>query len=213
MRRIHICDPQLFGLGGHYLNHDAQLVRELQRRNLPVSLYARRGCALVCEGLTPVPAFSHDIFQEAAVTDPETWAIENFHAVNHAFLSDLRQISPARFSADELVYFPNLLQNQLYAVAQWVDRLPPRQRPAVAVMLRFLNHRMLYMQARAHSDLLPLYYRFGAATLARVQPRSFLCADTRELAAAYQKITGRPVLELPNPMDVSPLAERSEARS
>jgi len=204
MRHVHICDPQLVGLGGHYLNHDAQLVRELQRRDLPVSLYARRGCQVTCEGLTPEPIFSHDIFQEAA-PDPEMWAIENFHAINHLFLADLRQLGAERFTAEDLVYFPNLLQNQLYALAQWIDRLPAPRRPAVAVMLRFLNHKMLYLQARSHADLVALYYRYAARVLARVNPRSFLCADTRELAEAYEKITGLPVLELPNPMDVSSL--------
>jgi glycosyltransferase involved in cell wall biosynthesis len=111
------------------------------------------------------------------------------------------------------VYFPNLLQNQLYAVAQWTDGIPAGRRPAVAVMLRFLNHKMLYMQARAHADVIPMYYRYAARVLARVQPRSFLCADTRELAEAYQKITGLPVLELPNPMDVSSQPVPSAARA
>jgi glycosyltransferase involved in cell wall biosynthesis len=204
MRHVHLCDPQLFGLGGHYLNHDAQLVRELQRRHVPVSLYARRGCQVTCEGLAPQPVFTHDIFQEAA-GDPEVWAMENFHALNPVFLGDLRQLGPERFTSDDLVYFPNLLQNQLYAVAQWLDRIPADRRPAVAVMLRFLNHKMLYMQARKHVEMIPLYYRYAARVLARVQPRSFLCADTRELAEAYREITGLPVLELPNPMDVSGL--------
>ena len=36
MRQIHLCDPQLHDQGGHYLSHDAQLVRDLQRRGLPV---------------------------------------------------------------------------------------------------------------------------------------------------------------------------------
>ena len=78
MRQIHICDPQLHGQGGHYMNHDAQLVRELQRRNLPVSLYGRNGCTVTCEGVTPEAVFSYDIFQEAA-NDPQVWAIENPH--------------------------------------------------------------------------------------------------------------------------------------
>jgi glycosyltransferase involved in cell wall biosynthesis len=210
MRHVHICDPQLFELGGHYLSHDAQLVRDLQRRHVPVSIYARRGCQLTCAGLTPHPIFSHDIFQEAA-PDPEVWAIENFHSINHLFLVDLRQLGAERFTKEDLVYFPNLLQNQLYAVAQWIDRIPADRRPAVAVMLRFLNHKMLYMQARAHAEMIPMYYRYAAKVLARVQPRSFLCADTRELAEAYRKITGRPVLELPNPMDVSGAPARSAA--
>ena len=204
MRHVHICDPQLFSLGGHDISHDAQLIRELRRRHVPVSLYARRGCEVTCEGTTPVPVFSHDIFREA-VTDPEVWAMENFHGLNQLFLADLRQLGPERFTTEDLVYFPNLLQNQLYAVAQWIDRIPSERRPAVAVMLRFLNHKMLYMQARANVGLIPLYYRHAARALVRIQPRSFLCADTLELAEAYRKITGQPVLELPNPMDVSSL--------
>jgi len=204
MRQVHICDPQLLDLGGHYLNHDGQLIRELQRRGVPVSLYGRKGCQLTCEGLTPAQVFSHDIFQEAA-SDPEVWAMENFHGINQLFMGDLRGLPDDRFGPDDLIYFPNLLQNQLYAVAQWINRFPAGRRPAVAVMLRFLNHRMTYVQGRAHVELIALYYRYAARLLAKVQPRSFLCADTQELAAAYRQITGLPVLELPDPMDVSGL--------
>jgi hypothetical protein len=144
MRQVHLCDPQLHGVGGHYLNHDSQLVRELQRRSIPVTIYSRRGCTVPCEGLTTQPVFSHDIFQEAS-TDTQVWAIENFQTINHAFLTDLNQIGPECFSTDDLVYFPNLLQNQLHAVALWLSRMPVEHRPAVAVMLRYLNHAMDYV--------------------------------------------------------------------
>ena len=212
MRHVHLCDPQLQNAGGHYLNHDAQLVRELQQRGLPVTIYARRGCTVTCEGLTPEPVFSHDIFQEAA-SDPQVWAIENFNTINQAFLADLLQISPERFSSDDLVYFPNLLQNQMHAVAMWLGRLPPERRPTVAIMLRYLNHAMDYVQARANKELIALYYRYAARALYSVQPRTIICADTRELALAYQKIMAVPVLELPNPMDVSALLTDSATRA
>ena len=212
MRHIHLCDPQLQNTGGHYLNHDAQLVRELQKRGLPVTIYARRGCTVICEGLTPEPVFSYDIFQEAA-NDAQVWAIENFNTINQAFLADLLQLSPERFSNDDLIYFPNLLQNQLYAVALWLGRLPPDRRPAVAIMLRYLNHAMDYVQARANKELIALYYRYAARALHAVQPRSVICADTRELAMAYQKIMALPVLELPNPMDVSALLANATTRA
>ncbi len=212
MRHVHLCDPQLQGTGGHYLNHDAQLVRELQQRGLPVTIYARRGCTVTCEGLTPEQVFSHDIFQEAA-SDAQVWAIENFNTINQAFLGDLLQINPERFTSDDLVYFPNLLQNQLYAVALWLGRLPAERRPAVAIMLRYLNHAMDYVQARANKDMIALYYRYAARALYAVQPRTVICADTRELALAYQKIMALPVLELPNPMDVSALLASAPART
>jgi len=202
MRHVHLCDPQLDGEGGHYRNHDAQLVREFRRRQIPVTLYARRSCRTACEGLVPEPIFSHDIFQEAA-RDSQVWPIENFHAGNRAFRADLSRLAAARFTPGDLLYFPNLLQNQLFAVAEWLHDFPPLQRPAVAVMLRYLNHAMDYVQARANKDLIALYYRFAARALHTAQPRCVICADTRELAAAYRQILSLPVLELPNPMDVS----------
>lgn len=211
MRHVHLFDPQLHGQGGHYMNHDAQLVRELRRRGVPVSIYARRGCEVQCEGITPQPIFTNDIFLEAA-SDAHVWPIENFHNVNQAFLGELCRINPDQFTADDLIYFPNLLQNQLYAVAMWLGRFPIQRRPAVAVMLRYLNHAMDYIQARANKELIALYYRYAARAVRAAQPRSLICADTRELASAYQQIIGLPVVELPNPMDVSALLTSAAAR-
>ena len=212
MLQVHLCDPQLHGHGGHYLAHDTQLVRELQRRGIPVTLFARLGCTVECAGLVPEPVFSHDIFQEAA-TDTQVWAIENFQNVNGAFLADLCRIDATRFGSDDLVYFPNLLQNQLHAVALWLARMPAERRPAVAVMLRYLNHAMDYVQVRANKELIAHFYRYAARALHGVQPRTVLCADTRELAMAYQKIMTLPVLELPNPMDVSALLATAAPRA
>lgn len=211
MRHVHLFDPQLHGQGGHYMNHDAQLVRELRRRNIPVSIYGRRGCEVKCEGIAPQHIFGADIFQEAAA-DAQVWPIENFHTVNQAFLVDLCRINSDQFTADDLIYFPNLLQNQLYAVAMWLGRFSVQRRPAVAVMLRYLNHAMDYVQARANKELIALYYRYAARAVRAVQPRSLICADTQELAAAYQQIIGFPVVELPNPMDVSGLLENVTTR-
>lgn len=212
--RVHLFDPQLSGPGGHYLNHDAQLVRELRRRDIEVSLYGRKGATVTVEGLVPRPTFSQDIFQEAA-SDPAVWAMENFHAINDVTFADLAALPREHFSSSDLIYLPNLLQNQLHGVARWLATLPEENRPAVAVMLRYLNHAMDYVQARANKELIALYYRFAAKALRVVQPRMLLCADTRELAKAYQQITGLPVLELPNPMEVSSLLDSSttEAKS
>jgi len=212
MRKVHLFDPQLSGQGGHYLNHDAQLIRDLQSRGVAVELYGRTGTSITCEGIAARPTFRHDIFMELA-SDPAVWAIENFHAVNDAFLFDLQQLPIDLFAADDLIYLPNLLQNQLHAVARWLSTLPADRRPAVAVMLRYLNHAMDYVQARSNKELIALYYRFAARTLSAAHSRVILCADTRELATAYQKITGIPVLELPNPMDVGSLKPPSSSKS
>ncbi|MBP7140292.1 MAG: glycosyltransferase family 4 protein [Opitutaceae bacterium] len=209
--RVHLLDPQLSGPGGHYSNHDAQLIRELRRRGIEVELHGRKGASIAVEGIDPHPVFTHDIFQEFA-KDPAVWAMENFHAGNEVFLADLQSIPADKFSSADLIYLPNLLQNQLHAVVRWLSAMPASGRPAVAIMLRYLNHAMDYVQKRANKELIALYYRFAGRALKEVQPRSLICADTRELAAAYQQIIGVPVLELPNPMDVAPLLARLEGK-
>ncbi len=205
MNHVHILDPQLSGQGGHYLSHDAQLLSELQRRNIPTTLYGRRELKVThCAGAEIVPAFTHEIFREVA-TDPLVWPMENFVGVNQDFLANLLALDPARFSAGDLVYFPNILQNQVHAISQWLAQLPPARRPAVALMFRYLNHAMDYVQKRQNKDMVALYYRFAVRQLVASHPRTLICADTTELAQAYQQITTVPVLELPNPMDVSTL--------
>ncbi|MBI3885514.1 MAG: glycosyltransferase [Opitutae bacterium] len=212
MRHLHLLDPQLADQGGHYLNHDFQLVREAQRRGLGVSLYGRRGGKLAeCSGLPIRPVFSHDIFQEAG-TDQAVWPLENFHAENEVFFQDLLRLDPATLSADDFVYFPNLLQNQVQGVTRWLRQLPAARRPAVALMFRYLNHAMDYVQQRQNKDMIALYYRFAVRELRGAHPRTLVCGDTTELARAYQQITGGPVVELPNPMDVSELLATAQAR-
>ncbi len=201
MRRLHILDPQLVDYSGHFHNYCVQVVREMRGRGVPVSIYARNNCSVQCDGVKPEGVFSHDIFLEAA-RDGLTWALENFHHLNQAFLADLLRIPADRFSSEDLLFLPTLLQNQLHAVALWLERMPPNRRPAVAVLFRFLNHEMEYMKSRANSAMIPLLYRFAAQRLLAVQPRTVLATDIREMAEAYRVITGRPVAELTLAMDL-----------
>ncbi|MDX2187702.1 MAG: glycosyltransferase [Opitutaceae bacterium] len=203
MRHVHLLDPQLVGIGGHYFAHDQQLLNELLRRGLPVSLYGRRDLEVKAVGDTEViPVFRHDIFREVG-TDPVVWPMENFTRVNAEFLEDLRSLDPTRFSRDDLIYVPNLLQNQVHALAEWITSLPEANRPTLALMFRYLNHAMDYVAKRQNKEMIAMYYRFAVRDLVARHPRTVICADTTELCKAYQGITSTPVVELPNPMDVS----------
>lgn len=200
MRNLHILDPQLVDQGGHYLNYCSLAVREARRRGIPVSIHARRGCQVTCEGIQPEPVFSHDIFKEIG-RDPQVWALENFHAVNQAFAADLGRIDTTRMSADDLLFFPTLNQNQLYGVALWLARIPAPRRPAVAVLLRYLTHEMDYVKGRANHGMLAHLFRYAAQALLGAQARTVFCADTREMCEAFQGVLGCPVLEVPVAMD------------
>ena len=200
MRRLHILDPQLVDHSGHYLNYCALAVREMQRRGVPVSVYARRDCRVTCEGVQPVPVFSHDIFKEVG-RDPLVWPIENFHVINQAFVADLNRIDTTAIEADDLLFFPTLNQNQLYGVALWLARMPAHRRPAVAVLLRYLTHEMDYVKGRANHVMLAHFFRYAAQAVLGAQPRTVFCADTREMSEAFQGVLGCPVLEVPVAMD------------
>ncbi len=207
MRHLHILDPQLVDEGGHYLNYCTLAVREMRRRSVPVSIYARRDCRVVCDGVRPVPVFTHDIFTEVG-RDPVVWPIENFQALNHAFIADLNRIDVSSFQAGDVLFFPSLNQNQLYGVALWLSRIPAPQRPAVVVLLRYLTHEMDYVKGRANHDMLGHYFRFAARALRTSQPRTLFCADTREMCDAFQAVLGIPVLEMPVAMDPPEIPER-----
>jgi hypothetical protein len=195
MRHLHYFDPQLVDLSGHYHTYCEQVMREMKHRGVPVTVYARKGCQVACGGQRPEQIFSNDIFAEMC-RDDQTWAMENFHNANTAFMLDLCRISPERFSADDVLFFPSLIQDQMHGIANWLGRLPEARRPAVVVLLRYLNHKMDYVQKRPNHDLVTLYYRYAARALRTVQPRFLLATDTTEMAAAYHEITGLPVTEL-----------------
>jgi glycosyltransferase involved in cell wall biosynthesis len=72
---------------------------------------------------------------------------------------------------------------------------------------------MDYVAARSNKELIALYYRYAAKALRAVQPRSLICCDTRELCEAYEKIIGFPIVDLPNPMDVSDLLNGQAPRA
>lgn len=200
MRRLHFLDPQLRDLEGHYLRYCEQAVRELAARGVPVTVYGRQGCRLSL-GSSPVHGvFSREIFQDAC-SDPETWAIENYHNLNQVFLGDLLRVDPAQLSDGDVAFFPSITENQLLGAARWLGRIPAQRRPAAVVLLRFPNHDMEYVRARPHPELVGLHYRHAARALVAAQPRALLCADTEEMAGAYRSLTGLPVVQVPVAME------------
>lgn len=207
MARFFVMDPNLLSLGGHYYSYDQRVIEEVQKRGVECVLYAQQGVNVPpLANVVPQPLFTYDNIFTEAVTDEKIWAIENFHTLNNVFANDLFRIPSGEFVSGDVVYFPNLLQNQLFGVALWLAHLPIERRPIVVIMLRWLNQAMDYIASRPGVEFIPLYYRYAARTLLATNPRTILCADTRELAAAYTQIIGFPVTELPNPMDVRDFA-------
>jgi hypothetical protein len=198
--RVHIFDPQLDFMSGHYPVYDAAVAAELRRRGIDTVLYgaaAPRASAL--SGLDVVPVFSRAMFDEAG-NDPLTWPLENFVRLGRELSADLTKLGFERFGSGDLAFFPNIIQNQIGGVRDWVMNLPPDRRPAVVLKPSYLTYAMPYLQPRSNKEIIPLLYRFSIRQLVTDHPRTWLCSDTEELVKQFAALAGVRVHLVPLPL-------------
>jgi glycosyltransferase involved in cell wall biosynthesis len=206
--RVHIFDPQLNYLSGHYPVYDAVVSAELRRRGIDAVLYGTaRPRASAASGLDAVPVFSHGMFDEVS-NDPLTWSLENFARLGRELHADLAKLGSERFAAGDLAFFPNLIENQIGGVRDWVVGLPPEQRPAVVLKPSYLTYAMPYIQRRSNKEMIPLLYRFSIRQLVADHPRTWICTDTEEMVKQFASISGVPIHLLPLPLIMDPREEK-----
>jgi glycosyltransferase involved in cell wall biosynthesis len=198
-RHIHLIDPGLKEVAGHNLTQDLSIARECIKRGIPVTIYARKGSNLGIQDVTVVENLHLDIFAEANPQRAEFAVFESFFLINRSFLADLNAIPADSFTHQDLVYFPNITQNQLEAVADWVMELPRDKRPTLAITLRYLNSKMLYNLNRGYGPTIELLYSHVLPKLLERHPRTYLYADTQVLSDNYTRLSGTQVTTLPIP--------------
>jgi len=198
-KKIHIFDPDLISTTGHNLKMDISLAQECLERKIPVTIYGRIGAGLNFEGLDLHEIFRYSIFTE--VTDPNLNFIVfgNFFLVNRVFFHELSAVKYDRFSSDDLVYFPNLTQNQIEGVADWIISLPEKYRPIIAITLRYMGWAMQYNIARGYGPAIEFIYSSVLLKLRERHSRTFYFSDTPVLAENFTRLSGSPVVSMPNP--------------
>ena len=83
--RVHILDPQLNLVEGHYGRYDAAIAAELTRRGIETSLYGTARSSTVTSQIQNVePVFLRGMFDEVG-KDHLVWAIENFVQLGREF--------------------------------------------------------------------------------------------------------------------------------
>jgi glycosyltransferase involved in cell wall biosynthesis len=198
-RSIHIIDPGLVDVGGHNHTQDFSIARECQKRGIPVAVYCRHGANLGVSDVNVIETFRFDIFAEVQQARSEFVVFENYFLLNRVFLQDLNSLASSSFSSDDLVYFPNIMQNQIEAVADWLVGLPVPNRPYLALTLRYLNSKILYNVDRGYGPGIEFLYRHVLPKLMERHPRTSLFSDTQVLSSAYSLMAGVQVITLPIP--------------
>jgi glycosyltransferase involved in cell wall biosynthesis len=195
---IIILDPQLEGVGGHYFTLDTLLAEECRNRNIPVEVYGRVGSNIESLHAEFKPVFRYNIFDEMK-TSTSFGVFENLYLMNQLFFEDLQKIDIEKISANTIVYFPNLIQNQLDSIADWIVSIPELKRPSVVITLRWLNSRLAYNADRGYEKAIEFIYALGIRKLKTRHARTYFFSDTQTLAAKYAEISGIEVLVHPVP--------------
>jgi glycosyltransferase involved in cell wall biosynthesis len=211
--KVHIFDPQLNRIDGHYVNYDDAIVTELRQRGIPTIIYGSVAqSSSVGSSLSVQPLFRRGLFDEV-LDDPFTWPLDSFVRLGTQFHLDMSTIDQAQFAADDLALFPNILQYQIEGVRGWLLSLPAERRPRVAIKLGWLTFAMPHYQHRQNKELLALLYRFAIRRLVAAHPRTWICSDTEEMVTRFETICGVKVHMLPLPVIIDDLPSREAGHS
>jgi hypothetical protein len=198
-RKVHIFDPDLISSTGHNLKMDASLAHECLGRNIPVTIYGRIGSGLNPDGLDLYEIFRYSIFTEVPNHSLDFIVFRNYFLVNRIFFHELSVLEVDRFSCEDLIYFPNITQNQVEGLTDWIISLPEKYRPTVAVTLRYMGWAMQYNVARGYGPAIEFIYSSVLMKLRERHSRTFYFTDTQVLADNFTRLSGTPVVNLPNP--------------
>ena len=193
-------DPGLAGVGGHYYSLNLAIAKQLINIGIEVLTFGKQGAEIKDDVLNFRPTFRFDVFQEIPAQSANRYVVENFFTLNKLFYEDLCGISIHEFTSEDIVYFGGITQNQIHAVADWILSLPEKSRPAIIIMLRFLNSRMLHNFNRGFAPQIEYLYHQSLQRLKQVHKRTILVADTEALCKAYRTISELDVTLVPEPL-------------
>lgn len=200
INKLYIVDPELTAITqGHHYTQAAAIAAECAKTGLRVEIFCKVGDAPSIDGAVTSGIFKNSIGVESNVEHLLFEVFENYFVVNRAFFKELCSIDISNFSDKDLIYFPNVLQNQLEAIADWLSIIAPTNRPKVAITLRYVNSKMDKNIVRDFGDAIEFLYRNSMPRLIERCPQTTFYTDTPELAAFYSAVSSIKVSVLPLP--------------
>jgi glycosyltransferase involved in cell wall biosynthesis len=198
-KMVHIIDPGLRTVGGHYYSLNLVIAEELNKLGIEVRTFGGIGSDIPASTLNFVEAFRFDAFHELNFHDSETYVQENFYLLNKLYLEDFRKIDTSQISSSDLILFQGVSHNQIESIDFWISSIPVQQRPAILIMLPFLHSQMLHNVNRGFTKQIELLYRHSLQKLSINHPAVKFAADTTKLCECFSAISNLPVSLLPSP--------------
>ena len=119
-KRLLILDPSLHGEVGHHYNHVRALTEAARRKRIPTLILSYKICdERVRSSLPVVPHFG---LHPYAKPNLHTSTEEDYAILNEVFLQFLNSM-PVKVTANDVVLFPTVNQNQLLAIPVWMASL------------------------------------------------------------------------------------------
>jgi len=199
--KLHIFDSPLIDKRGHNYEYAKSICDEWRRRGLDAIVYAHQRLEPeLAVDLPAVPLFSKGNFCPLPLDLKITKLnhLVNFPLKNISFFRELRKIEPARFSRDDVLLFPSIDYNQLFATLLWYRLLPEQQRPLLVLLFRYSN---VECRPERHMTRHALLYRLSFMSFAKLLAGSgiVLTTDSDILAEEYEEISGQRIIVMPIP--------------
>lgn len=203
--RFIVVDPGLVKHNGHHYNFDLALKQELDRRNIPLRVYAHRDAdPLVMQELAATPVLTDCPYSEASKDPyPLCRMLEDFVFKGHQVHADLMSaLPPAGLERADIVLFHTVTQANLLGILYWLGNIPPARQPQVVIGFQLAIN-------ADFNTLEPNAYRMGMRALRRHYPRVVFFCCSSELARLNGEIGAVEIATLPYP--VAPLEVKAAA--
>ena len=204
--RFFYIDPGLSDNLGHHANSCRAIIRELRGRNIdPTVLAFTRVIPALQAELGAQPFFRNFTYWNTD-GDPISGWLNHFDKASQETWDDLVRLG--NLTRRDIVYVNSAQAIQLMAVARWLEGLPPRARPRMALELGTAPGLETVRQANGIAvvakdpriDPQAVLYRFSAKFLARIAPdQMHIATFDVGASAAYSSLLQREVTVLPNP--------------
>jgi len=214
--KLHIFDSPLMDKRGHNYEYAKSICDEWRRCGYEATVYSHQKVEPdIAQSLPAEPLFSRGNFCPLPLDLKITKLnhLVNFPLKNFIFFRELQKVDPNRFSRDDLLLFPSIDYNQLFATLLWYRLLPELQKPLLVLLFRYSN---VECRPERHMTRHALLYRLSFRFFAKMLADSgiVLTTDSDILAEEYEEISGQGITVMPIPhMPVHAVPEITAGRN
>jgi glycosyltransferase involved in cell wall biosynthesis len=210
---LYIVEPSLRDQGGHHFEFAATIAAEAASMGKEVSIFAHKDCTIKTAGVAKIiPWFSHHIYEN--IQSSIAYNLSNFLYFNKSLYRDLKRLQQTfNFGREDMLLFPTLSENQLWAVVRWSEQFKARQGPVLVSYLMFspdfwTTPDAHLSQEGPHNER-ALFYKFALQNAIAGGTPLKVFAGGRQLAREFSALTQFRIDAHPLPFSLGTATQRS----